>query len=77
MSRRNLQQLQGTRRISRTGILFDEDSFEIVTLATKEVISESIAQYIMYAHEEGRKQLSVFVKVCLESQVVAFHQSIK
>ncbi len=56
---------------------FDEDSDEIVILDTKEVMSESVAQSIMCAHVEGKKQHSAFVKERLESITVSFHEPIK
>ena len=60
-----------------TGNPFEEDSDEIIILDTKEVLSEDISRSIMCAHEEGKKQHSAFVKECLESQAVAFHEPIK
>ena len=56
---------------------FDEDSDEIFVFDTKEVMSEDVARSIMCAHEEGKKQHSAFVKECLESQAVPFHEPIK
>ncbi len=56
---------------------FEEDSDEIIVLDTKEVMPQEVAQSIMCAHEEGKKQHSTFVHERLETQVVSLHEPIK
>ncbi len=46
---------------------FEEDSDEIIVLDTKEVMPQEVAQSIMRAHEEGKKQHSTFVHERLEN----------
>ncbi len=55
---------------------FEEDNDEIIVLDTKEVMPQEVAQSIMCAHEEGKKQHSTFVHEHLETSKLSPHMSL-